>query len=170
MVVTNKMYAQFPVNLMKKLVSDMSAAGSDIRVGLVTSTYTFNQETHNDYADITNEVANGNGYTTTGEALTVKAVTEATRVTTFDASVDTAWAASTITARGAFIYDYETAVAATSPLICFIDFGADVSTTNGTLTLAYNDCLAWMAITFFIAIPVTFLLAKPKAGPAVEAH
>ncbi len=38
------------------------------------------------------------------------------------------------------------------------------------LTLAYNDCLAWMAVAFFIAIPLTFLLAKPGAGAAVEAH
>jgi hypothetical protein len=39
------------------------------------------------------------------------------------------------------------------------------------LTLAYNDCLAWMAVAFFVAIPLTFFLAKPKAaGGAAEAH
>jgi DHA2 family multidrug resistance protein len=38
------------------------------------------------------------------------------------------------------------------------------------LTMAYNDCLAWMAVAFFVAIPLTFLLARPQAGAAAEAH
>ena len=38
------------------------------------------------------------------------------------------------------------------------------------LTLAYNDCLAWMAVAFFVAIPLTFFLAKPNSGAGAEAH
>ncbi len=38
------------------------------------------------------------------------------------------------------------------------------------LTLTYNDVLLLMAGTFFLALPLTFLLSKPKVGPAVEAH
>ena len=38
------------------------------------------------------------------------------------------------------------------------------------MTLAYNDCLQWMAVAFFVAIPITFFLAKPPSGTAVEAH
>ena len=37
------------------------------------------------------------------------------------------------------------------------------------LTLAYNDVLLLMAGTFFLALPLTFLLAKPNSGP-VSAH
>jgi DHA2 family multidrug resistance protein len=37
------------------------------------------------------------------------------------------------------------------------------------LTLAYNDVLLLMAATFFVALPLTLLLAKPSLG-AVEAH
>jgi DHA2 family multidrug resistance protein len=37
------------------------------------------------------------------------------------------------------------------------------------LTLAYNDVLLLMAGTFFVALPLTLLLAKPNTG-AVEAH
>jgi len=37
------------------------------------------------------------------------------------------------------------------------------------LTLAYNDVLLLMAGTFFVALPLTLLLAKPNMGP-VEAH
>jgi DHA2 family multidrug resistance protein len=37
------------------------------------------------------------------------------------------------------------------------------------LTLSYNDVLLLMAGCFFLALPLTLLLAKP-AGGAVEAH
>ena len=38
------------------------------------------------------------------------------------------------------------------------------------LTLTYNDVLLLMAGCFFLAVPLTLLLAKPAAGAAAEAH
>ena len=38
------------------------------------------------------------------------------------------------------------------------------------LTLTYNDVLLLMAGAFFLALPLTLLLGKPKAGITVEAH
>ena len=38
------------------------------------------------------------------------------------------------------------------------------------LTLTYNDVLMLMAASFFVALPLTLLLAKPAAGAAAEAH
>ena len=38
------------------------------------------------------------------------------------------------------------------------------------LTLTYNDVLLLMAGAFFLALPLTFFLAKPSTGAAVEAH
>jgi DHA2 family multidrug resistance protein len=38
------------------------------------------------------------------------------------------------------------------------------------LTLTYNDVLLLMAASFFAALPLTLLLAKPAEGAAVEAH
>ncbi len=38
------------------------------------------------------------------------------------------------------------------------------------LTLSYNDVLLLMACTFFLALPVTLFLAKPKIGGGAEAH
>ena len=37
-------------------------------------------------------------------------------------------------------------------------------------TLAYNDVLLLMALCFFLGIPLTFLLAKPKAAGSSDAH
>jgi MFS transporter, DHA2 family, multidrug resistance protein len=38
------------------------------------------------------------------------------------------------------------------------------------LTLTYNDVLLLMAGAFFVALPLTLLLAKPAQGAAAEAH
>ena len=38
------------------------------------------------------------------------------------------------------------------------------------LTLTYNDVLLLMAGSFFVALPLTLLLAKPASGAAAEAH
>jgi len=52
---------------------------------------------------------------------------------------DVAWAASTIAAaRYGIAYDDTPATAATKPLIGYVDFGADVSTTNGTFSIPWS--------------------------------
>ena len=45
---------------------------------------------------------------------------------------------STITARYAVIYD-STGTSSTSALIGYVDFGADVSTTNGTFQITWDS-------------------------------
>jgi hypothetical protein len=111
-----------------------------IKVMLCTSLYTPSQDTHVFHSDITNEVANGNGYTTGGATLANKTLgyTGATNVIKFDAD-DVAWAASTITARYAVIYDDTPATSETKPLLGYVDFGQNESTTNGTFTIAWNS-------------------------------
>ena len=54
------------------------------------------------YADLTAEVANGNGYTTAGKTLSCT-WTRATGTVTFDCD-DQAWTSSTITCKYAVIY------------------------------------------------------------------
>lgn len=108
-----------------------------IKVALCTSTYTPDQDAHDYFNDITNEVS-GTGYTAGGETLASKTVnyTSGTNTTAFDAA-DTAWAASTITARYAIVYR-DTGTASTSPLIGYVDFGADVSSTSGTFSIVWD--------------------------------
>ena len=81
----------------------------------------------------------GTGYTADGEALASKTSTYTGGTNTFalDAA-DTTWTTSTITARLAIVHK-DTGTASTSPLICYIDAGADVSTTAGTFTLQYHS-------------------------------
>src|SRR5512139_842973 len=109
-----------------------------IKILLCTSTYTPAQDTHVFRSDLTNEVANGNGYTTGGATLASKTLdyTAGTNVIKFDAA-DVSWTTSTITARYAVIYDDTPGTDATKPLLGYVDFGQDMSTSNGTFTITW---------------------------------
>jgi len=108
-----------------------------VKAMLCTSSYTPNQDTHRYKSDVTNEVT-GTGYSAGGVALASKTVSydTASNTLTLDAA-DPSWASSTITARYVVFY-VDTGTAGTSPLLCYWDFGADVSSTAGTFTVQLN--------------------------------
>lgn len=87
------------------------------------------------YADLTAEVANGNGYTTGGKTLTCTWVRSSGTIT-FDCD-DQAWTSSTFTCKYAVIYADNT----NDDLLCVCDLdtgGGSVSVTGGTLTVTIN--------------------------------
>lgn len=134
MAVTAKVYNAAITSLANKEID----WGSDtIKVSLHTSSYTPSQTTHDYQNDLTNEVANGNGYTTGGATLTSKTEAFTGQVKKFDAD-DVTWAASTITARYAVIYDATPGTSATNPLIAYVDFGADVVSSGGAFTITWD--------------------------------
>lgn len=119
---------------------DMDA--DTFKILLTSNTYT-PALTHSVLADITNEVASGNGYTTGGATLATIAWTKSGSTTTFDATVDPSWTASGGSigpARKAVIYKAGTANAHVSPLVCYCVLdSADITTTDGnTLTIQLN--------------------------------
>lgn len=109
-----------------------------IHVALVTSSYTPDQDTHDFFDDVTNEVV-GTGYTAGGSALASKAVSadNTDNEGVFDAN-DVAWTTSTITARGAVLYKKRGGASSADELIAYIDFGSDKVSTAGTFTIAWN--------------------------------
>lgn len=109
-----------------------------IKVALCTSSYTPNQDTHDYFDDITNEVT-GTGYTAGGATLGSATITYtgATNTLMLDGA-DVSWSTSTITARYAVIYDATPGTNATRPLIAYVDFGADVSSTAGTFSITWD--------------------------------
>ena len=111
----------------------------NLYVSLHTNLMSPDQDTWEFEDDLTNEVANGNGYTTGGQLLANKSAsyTGATNTMMFDAD-DSVWASSTITARYAVIRDTTPGSAATNPLLGYIDFGEDVSSVNGPFTITWN--------------------------------
>lgn len=126
--------------MMKALNKEIDFDGDTIKVMLCTSAFTPNQDTQVYKSSVTNEIANGNGYTTGGATLTNKSITydAATNTIKIDAD-DTVWPEATITARYAVMYDDTPATDAEKPLICYIDFGADTSSTAANFTITWNE-------------------------------
>lgn len=117
---------------------------STIKVALCTSTYTPDQDTHDYFNDVTNEVA-GAGYLTGGATLASKTVTEdaVNNRIVLDAA-DVQWANSTISARYAVFY-VSTGTASTSLLLGYVDFGPDPLGNPNWSSFAGNFDLAWSA-------------------------
>lgn len=125
-------YNSFPEDVAK---GSIDCDTDTFKMLLVTSSYTPNKKTHTRRSDITNEVANGNGYTTGGVTVTctVAKDTANDKITlTFAAG---SWPSSTITARAAVIYK-STGTAANDPLVFNNDFGGNVVTSSTTFSVA----------------------------------
>ena len=107
-----------------------------IKCALVTSAYTPDVDAHDNFDDVTNEVS-GTGYTAGGATLASVTVTvdNTDDEGVFDAA-DVSWPTSTITARAAVIYK-STGVASTSKLICYVDFGSNITSTASTFTITW---------------------------------
>jgi hypothetical protein len=111
-----------------------------IKVALLDNGHTPSQDNHDFFDDVeADELANGNGYTTGGATLGSKTLgyTAGTNVIKFDAA-DTSWTTATFTARYAVIYK-STGTSSTSPLLGYVDFGADVSVTGGTFQITWHS-------------------------------
>jgi len=101
---------------------------------LVDSSYTPNFDTDSVKTDVSGEIV-GAGYTAGGEALTSVTFTISSGTITWDAA-DVTWSASTITnAAAAVIYNTSET---NEPLIAYVDFGGNFSTTSGTFQIVWN--------------------------------
>jgi hypothetical protein len=108
-----------------------------IKTALTTSTYTVDIDTHDFFNDVTNEITGTNytagGYTLATATSSYDTATDQIRLDAADVSQATA----TYTARRAVVYK-STGTASTSPLITFLDFGADVSPSAGTFSIVWD--------------------------------
>lgn len=138
MPVTSKVYGLAQQGMLN---GEIDFDTAPVYVMLTTATYVPAQDTHRYRGDVSNEVT-GAGYTAGGQALTGKTVTydAATNTLKLDCA-DVTWANSTITARYAVFYVQVGADLTTpldDPLLCYWDFGADVSSSAGPFTLTIN--------------------------------
>lgn len=132
----SKLYGSF---LMKALNKEVDWDSDDIKVALLSSAYTPNQDTHDYYDDVVANEVSGTGYTAGGQSLSSKTSTydSANNVVILDAA-DVVWGSSTITARYAVVYDNAGATNAQKALIGYVDFGSDQSSTNGNFTITWD--------------------------------
>jgi len=97
------------------------------------------QDAHDYFNDITNELTTTGGYTAGGVTLTLTTASydAATNEVRLDAT-DAQWTSASFTARYAIVYK-STGTAATSPLICYVDFGGDETVSSGTFTIVWDS-------------------------------
>lgn len=107
---------------------------------LVTSTYTASKS-HSKRSDITNEVT-GTGYSTGGNAcsVSVAAIDNVNNDVEISFTV-TSWTSATITARTGVIYKSRGGASSADELVGYVDFGSDVSSTNGTFAVTVSSPL-----------------------------
>jgi len=112
---------------------------STFKAMLVTSAYTPDKDLHLTRTNVGNEVT-GTGYTPTGNTAT-PTVTKDTANDRLDISWSIAnWTSATITARAVVIYK-STGTASTDLLVGYVDFGSDVTSTNGTFAVTLSTPL-----------------------------
>lgn len=122
-------------------------SGGSIKVMMTTSTYNAatGKTTHLYKTSVTNEVT-GTGYTAGGSIIATGSTggTPSVSGTVCTLSYNTGsgtttWASATITgARYAVIYDNTPATDATRPLIAYVDFGGDQTTSGGDFSIVWN--------------------------------
>lgn len=105
------------------------------KVMLVTASYSPDKDAHLKRSSVTNEIT-GTGYTAGGVSapVTVTKDTANDKVTIEFAAVS--WAGSTITARGAVYYKARGGASSADELVAYNDFGSNITTSNGTFSLA----------------------------------
>jgi len=133
----SKLYGNF---LKQALNKEIDWDSDTIKVALLTSSYTPNQDTHDYYDDVVGNQVTGTGYTAGGITLSSKTSTYdgTNNVLVLDAA-DVTWSSSTITARYAVIYNDSGATNASKALIGYVDFGSDQSSTNGNFTITWDS-------------------------------
>ena len=146
--VTTAMPTSFKVEILKAVHNFTASTGNTFKLALMKATAagsgTYGAATTS-YTDLTgnsDEVANGNGYTTGGNTLTsVTPVADGTTaVCDFD---NTTWSGATFTTCGGIIYNDS---AAGDPACAVLSFGGDQSVSSGDFQIQFPSPTASTAI------------------------
>ena len=112
------------------------------KVMLVTSAYTPAKKTDTRRNNVTNEVT-GTGYTAGGAATTATVAKDTANDRETITFSNPSWASSTITAAAAVIYKSRGGASSADELVAYVDFGGNVSSTNGTFTVSFSSPLTF---------------------------
>lgn len=135
MAISTAMCVSFKKELLE---AEHDFTADTFKIALYTSSATLGASTT---AYSTSNEVSGTGYTAGGATLTVVAPTTSGNSAFVDFS-DVTFASSTITARGALIYNSSKS----NKAVIVLDFGSDITTTNATFTITMPTASAGDAI------------------------
>ena len=139
MAITQAMCTSFKKELLEAKHNFLLSGGNTFKIALYTSSATLSAATTAYSA--TNEVS-GTNYSAAGNTLT-RIDPSSSGTTGFTDFADTTWASSTITARGAVIYND---TASGDPSVLVLNFGSDKASSSGDFTIAFPAADASNAI------------------------
>ena len=139
MAITQAMCTSFKKELLEAKHNFLLSGGNTFKIALYTSSATLSAATTAYSA--TNEVS-GTNYSAAGNTLT-RVDPSSSGTTGFTDFADTTWSSSTITARGAVIYND---TASGDPSVLVLNFGSDKASSSGDFTIAFPAADASNAI------------------------
>ena len=139
MAITQAMCTSFKKELLEGKHNFLNSGGDTFKIALYTSSASLAASTT---AYTTSNEVSGTNYTAKGNTLT-NVDPSSSGTTALTDFADTTWSSSTITARGAMIFNEDTS-GDTSVLI--LSFGADKTSTAGDFTIAFPTADASDAI------------------------
>tara|TARA_R100000742_G_C4274884_1_gene95076 strand:- start:1110 stop:1544 length:435 start_codon:yes stop_codon:yes gene_type:complete len=135
----NFMCTSFKKELMEAVHNFKNSGGNTFNIALYTNSASFTAATT---AYTTSNEVSGTGYTAKGNSLTrVDPTTSST--TAYTDFADSTWSSSSITARGALIFNDS---ASGDPTVCVLDFGSDKASSSGDFTVVFPSAGASTAI------------------------
>jgi len=139
MAITTAMCTSFKQELMEAKHNFLASGGNTFNLALYTSSASLGAGTT---AYTTSNEISGTGYTAKGASLTnVNPTTSST--TAFTDFADLTFSSSSITARGALIFNDS---ASGDPAVCALDFGGDKTSSSGDFTIQFPKADASNAI------------------------
>ena len=135
----NFMCTSFKVELLKGVHNFTNSTGNTFNIALYDNNASFTAAT-TAYTS-SNEVS-GSGYSAKGNTL-VNVTPTSTGTTAFTDFSDTTWSSSTITARGAMIFND---TASGDPSVVILDFGSNKSSSSSDFTIVFPTADSTSAI------------------------
>ena len=135
----NFMCTSFKKEIFEAVHNFLLSGGDTFKIALYDNNASFTAATA---AYTTSNEITGTGYVAGGNTLT-RIDPTSSGTTAFTDFADTTWASSTITARGALIYNES---AAGDPAVVILDFGSDKTSTSGDFTVVFPTADASNAI------------------------
>lgn len=138
MAITQALCTSFKTDLLSGTQDFNTGTTKVYKIALYTSSATLDATTT--AYSTSNEVV-GVNYVAGGNTLTVSQIPTSTGTTAFISFADTTWLTSTITARGALIYE-----STANKAVAVLDFGADKTSTAGSFTIQFPAANSTSAI------------------------
>tara|TARA_R110002126_G_C10124999_1_gene468906 strand:- start:45 stop:482 length:438 start_codon:yes stop_codon:yes gene_type:complete len=141
MAITQAMCTSFKQALLDGEMDFSSNTAQTFKIALYTSSATLAAATT---AYTTSNEVTGTGYSAGGNTLTISTnpTNGGSGTTVFLSFTNTTWTSSTITARGALVYQS----GGGNPSVAVLDFGADKSSSNGDFQIQFPTADATSAI------------------------